>query len=336
LLLSIIIVNFRSAHLVVDCINSIKDFNLYLPFEVLVVDNNSGDNSEAIISSHFPDVTFIQMGYNSGFARANNIGMKAASGDVFLLLNADTICIDDSITECFKTFVKSNYVAIGIQLLDMDQNPSISGNYFVKGGLNHLMQIPYWGELIRWIGHKFKLKSSSILQAKAIEEVDWISGAFLMVKKQTTNFAGLMDEDIFLYAEEVEWCSRLRKWGKLCILGNLHIIHLEGRIINPQFSIIEKGYHNLYDQKGLQLIVSNHLRVRKQDGPFWFVFLLLNYSWGLIIFGVCSICLNLFRRAEPLKDWRMLVSFAKNIFKVWQFAPRIISNKPYFYKMLPD
>ena len=100
-----------------------------------------------------------------------------------------------------------------------------------------------------------------------------------MVKKEVIAKVGLMDEDFFLYAEEVEWCSRLKGIGKLCIFGYLHIVHLEGGSINTEHRIEEKGYYNLSDKKGLQLMVSNHLRVRKQYGVSWFLFLLLNYSW---------------------------------------------------------
>ena len=62
--------------------------------------------------------------------------------------------------------------------------------------------------------------------------MDWISGDFLIVKKKIIESSGLMDEDFFLYAEEVEWCSRIRKFGKLCIFGDLGIIHLQGETIN--------------------------------------------------------------------------------------------------------
>jgi GT2 family glycosyltransferase len=105
-----------------------------------------------------------------------------------------------------------------------------------------------------------KSKVPNVQQAKEVEEVDWISGAFLMVKREGVEKAGFMDEDFFLYAEEVEWCSRLRKAGLLCLFGNLNMVHLEGTTINKSQNLEEKGYYNLYDKKGLQLMVSNHVR----------------------------------------------------------------------------
>lgn len=171
-------------------------------------------------------------------------------------------------------------------------------------------------------------------EAKPVEEVDWISGAFLMVKKSAVEKAGLMDEDFFLYAEEVEWCSRLKKVGKLCLFGDLHIIHLEGATINKSQNLEEKGYYNLYDKKGLQLIVSNHLRIRKQYGIGWFLILLLNYTWGVFVFLFFSTFHHLFLLQNPLKDWGKIGAFAKNVFKLWLLSPVIIHNKPHFYKML--
>jgi GT2 family glycosyltransferase len=331
---SIIIVNYRTAALIIDCIRSVKQFNNTLDYEIIVVDNDSKDDGKELILKQFPQVKWIEMGYNAGFARANNAGIKAATGDVFLLLNPDTIAVDDSITQCYFKLKHSPFVAAGVQLLNEERSPQISGNFFVKGGLNHLLPIPYWGDFIRWLGYAAKTKVPNVQLAKAIEQVDWISGAFLMVKRQTVEKAGLMDEDFFLYAEEVEWCSRLKKVGSLCIYGELHIIHLEGGSINKDQTITEKGYYNLFDKKGLQLMVSNHLRVRKQYGVFWFLFLLLNYSWGVFVFFICSIFFRIFKIQNPFSDLKKVSAFGKNVLKLWQLTPTIIRNKPYFYKML--
>ncbi|MFN2459028.1 MAG: glycosyltransferase, partial [Chitinophagaceae bacterium] len=185
---------------------------------------------------------WVDIGFNWDFAIANNVGLRIAKGDVFLLLNPDTIAIDDSIKRCYERFCESKYVACGIQLLNPDGTNQISGSYFVKGGLNHLLPIPYYGDFIRW-------------------------------------------------------------------------------------------YHDLYSKKGLQLMVSNHLRVRKQYGVGWFLFLLLNYSFGVVIFWLCSTLRNLFTLRNPMSDWKRVGAFAKNVGKLWVLSPKIISNKPHFYKM---
>jgi len=332
--LSIIIVNYRSADHIINLLQSFRAQKNNCNHEVIIVDNSSNDNSEDVICTKFPFVKWLNMHYNAGFARANNAGMRIAKGDAVLLLNPDTIAMDNAIADCYNRLQQTNYIAAGVQLLDINNQPQISGSFFVKGGLNHLLPIPYWGSFIRWLAYKTKSKVPNVQEAKQVEEVDWISGAFLMVKKQAIEKAGLLNEDFFLYAEEIEWCSRLKKAGKLCIFGNLHIIHLEGATINKSENLEEKGYYNLYDKKGLQLMVSNHLRVRKQFGVGWFLILLLNYTWGLFVYFICSFFHRLCMFKNPVGDWKKVAAFANNLWKLWQLSPTIISNKPYFYKML--
>ena len=331
--LSIIIVNYRSTALIIESIHSIIQYNANLDYEIIVVDNDSKDDGKALIQSLFPFIRWIEMGYNAGFARANNAGIKVAKGDIFLLLNPDTLAIDNSIAECYHKLKGSTFIGAGVQQINKEGIPQISGNFFVKGGLNHLLPIPYWGDFIRWIGYKSKARVPNIQIAKPMEFVDWISGAFLMVKRQAVERAGYMDEDFFLYGEEVEWCSRLRKVGALCIFGELRIIHLEGASINKDQNIQEKGYYNLYDKKGLQLMVSNHLRVRKQYGIFWFLFLLINYTWGLVLFFIINSFRKLFSPQKTIADKNKVGAFANNILKLWKLTPAIISNRPKFYKM---
>jgi GT2 family glycosyltransferase len=333
-MLSIVIVNYNGAGLVVDCIRTLYQYNDISDMEIIVVDNGSTDNSREKITRLFPAVQWIDMGYNAGFARGNNAGMKAANGDVILLLNPDTLSIDDSINRCHYALQQSEYVAAGVQLLDEHKEPQISGSYFVKGGLNHLLPIPYWGGFIRWLGYRSKTKIPNVKNAKAIQEVDWISGSFLMVKKEAIEKAGMMDNDFFLYGEEVEWCSRLKKTGQLCLFGDLQIIHLEGVSINKSQGIQERGYYNLYDKKGLQLMVSNHLRVRKQYGVGWFIFLLLNYTWGVFFFWLCSTFYHLFTLRNPAREWRKVGQMGANVLRVWSLSPRIVSGKSHFYKMM--
>ena len=331
--LTIIIVNFYSAALIRDCIASVYTYNKNVSFEIIIVDNSADEQGKALILQQFPAVQWIDMGYNAGFSRANNAGMRAAKGDAYLLLNPDTLAIDNSIEQCYRQLKSSGYVAAGVQLLDADRQPQISGNFFVKGGLNHLLPIPYWGNFIRWVGYKPRSKVPNVQQAKRVEEVDWISGAFLMVKKEAVEKAGMMDEDFFLYGEEVEWCSRLKKGGPLCIFGDLHIIHLEGATINKSQNLQEKGYYNLYDKKGLQLMVSNHLRVRKQYGVGWFLILLLNYSWGVLVFFMAATLHDLFSFKTPWSQWNRVFQFGRNVLKLWVLSPVIIRNQPHFYKI---
>lgn len=334
-MLSIIIVNYRSSLLIADSIRTLKEFNPGLEKEIIVVDNASGDPHLDDLKKAHPDMILVTMPENAGFARANNAGMRVAKGRQILLLNPDTLSVDDSITSCFQLLERSEFIAAGVQQLNADGTPQISGNYFVKGGLNHLLPIPYWGDFIRWLAYQAKTRVPNVAVANSQEEVDWISGAFLMVKRSAIEAAGMMDEDFFLYAEEVEWCSRLRKVGRLCIFGDLRIVHLEGATINKATEAPEKGYYNLYDRKGLQLMVSNHLRVRKQYGVMWFLILLLNYTWGMLLFYPAGFFHRLVTFRNPFGHFSKAWAFTKNLAQLWLRTPLIVSGRPHFYKMFP-
>jgi GT2 family glycosyltransferase len=333
-MLSIIIVNYKTPQLLSDCLTTIFNATHDTSYEIIIADNNSGDNSEAIILSQFPSVKWIQLSYNAGFARANNEAIRQSTGDIILLLNSDTLNINNAIESCYKKFIESKYIACGVQLLNKDGTPQISGNYVMTGGLNYLLPLPYIGNFVKWMGNTLRVKKPNIPDAKEEVEVDWINGAFLMVKKQAIEKAGLMDEDFFLYAEEAEWCSRLKKFGKLCIYGQFNVIHLQGETANQTFGSSGKGYYNLYDRKGLQIILSNFVRIRKQFGISWFLIQLLIYSISVPLFFVLSFFDNLFHFRNPFTDYARAFKFLKNIGNLWSFAPKIISNKPYFYKVL--
>ena len=236
--LSIIIVNYRTPQMVIDCLRTIYGQTEAGLFEVIVVDNASGDGSEEIVLADFPSVRWIQMGYNSGFARANNEGIRRSAGEVVLLLNSDTLVENRAIEGCFRDFAASVYPACGVQLINPDRTPQISGNYFVRGGLNYLLPLPWMGTLVKRMGRLSGANVPNVPEARALVEVDWINGAFLMVRKDAITLAGLMDEDFFLYAEEIEWCSRLRRLGKLALYGQHHVVHIQGprpmKVLGPR------------------------------------------------------------------------------------------------------
>jgi len=332
--LSIIIVNYKTPGLVIDCLRTVYEQGGGLDFEVIVIDNASGDDSRERILRAFPDVRWSDMGYNAGFARANNAGIRMSQGDTVLLLNSDTLVEGGAITRCYELFAASSYVACGVQLLNADRTPQISGNFFMKGGLNYLLPLPYLGAVIKRAGELFKVDKPNVPEADALVEVDWINGAFLMVKKVAIEKAGLMDEDFFLYAEEAEWCGRLRKLGKLCIYGQLHVIHLQGASANETFGSEGKGYYNLYDRKGLQIMLSTFVRIRKQFGSGWFLVLLAFYLLEVPVFLAGVLLSRLFRGRRSRYTFNQFRQYCKNFMTVMGKTTIILRNKPYFYKVL--
>jgi len=333
--LSIIIVNYKSCDYICDCLASADTSILSnSQIEWIVVDNDSKDNSKDKITSLYPFVQWVEMGYNAGFARANNAGIHVAKGDVVLLLNPDTLLIEGVIEKCLDRFVHSNHIACGVQLVHKDLRPQFSGSNFMKGGINHLLPLPYWGSFLKAAANLTNTKKPSVLTADNEQIIDWVSGAFLMVKKEAIAKAGMMDEDFFLYGEEVEWCSRLRKLGTICIYGDLQIIHLIGATIQDATNANDNSYENLYDAKGFQLIVSNHLRIRKQYGVGWFLIQLLNYTWSVPFAMVVSVVFHFVRFKSPLSELSNIMKLAKNVLGVWKLAPTIIAGKPHFYKCI--
>jgi GT2 family glycosyltransferase len=330
--LSIIIINYKSAQLICDCVKSIYAQNSSFNFEIIVVDNDSKDGSKEKILGIFPEIIWIEMNYNSGFARANNEGIKKSNSNVVLLLNGDTIIENNAIEKCFNLFQFSEYVACGVQLLNADRTAQISGNYAMKGGLNYLLPLPFLGNLLKSFANVFGVKKPNVPDASAIVEVDWINGAFLMVKKPAIQKAGLMDEDFFLYAEEAEWCSRLKKVGKLCIYGDINVIHLQGETSNETFGSSGKGYMNLFDRKGLQIMLSNLVRIRKEFGVGWFVFILSVYTFEIPIFFIGVLISKIFFSNKY--SFTAAKNYTSNVFKIINLSPTIINSRPHFYKVL--
>ena len=330
--LSIIIVNFKTAGLLLDCLTEIHKDAAAAGFEIIVVDNHSEDESYARVLAAFPRVIWVQMDYNAGFSRANNAGFRQATGDTMLLLNSDTLPRGTVIGECYRRFSHSDYVACGVQLLNADGTSQISGNYAMKGGLNYLLPLPYGGSIIRRLGEWVKIGKPHVPGKGGIVEVDWINGAFLMVKKEAIDKAGAMDEDFFLYAEESEWCGRLKKVGKICLYGDLEVIHLQGVTANLLFGSDGKGYTNIYDRKGLQVMLSNFVRIRKQFGTGWFLFQLLAYIADIPVFLLGMLLSRLGGR--PRYSWMQFRQYCGNVGVVVRKSVTIIRNRPYFYKVI--
>jgi GT2 family glycosyltransferase len=332
--LSIIIINYKSAGLLADCLRTVYEQTGSISFEVIVVDNLSNDDSERQLTAAFPGIKWIQLSYNAGFARANNAGIRASTGKAVLLLNPDTLVTDGAIENCYFSLQRSPYIAAGVQLLNADGSPQISGNYAMRGGLNYLLPLPYLGNFIKAMGNAFKVSKPNVPNASETVEVDWINGAFLMVKRSAIEKAGLLDEDFFLYAEEAEWCSRLKKNGRLCIFGQYKVIHLQGETANQTFGSEGKGYYNLYDKKGLQIMVSNFVRIRKEFGIGWFLVDLSMYVAAMSVFPAALLLDRLINGKKAAYRWEQVRQYIRNVLQLIWLSPRILANQPYFYKVL--
>lgn len=331
--LSIIFVNYKTAQLLLDCIDSIYTQTKTLSVEIIVADNFSQDDSKQIVTGKFSSVKWIDMPYNAGFARANNAGIKIATGEFVLLLNTDTIILDSALDKAVALFkAEKDAIACGVQLLNTDGSHQISGAHFIKGGLNFLLPLPYLGNFVRYWGYRLKTTVPSITSVSDKMEVDWIVGAFILTRTTVAKHI-LLDEDFFMYAEEIEWCSRLRQQGKLFLYEAPKVIHLGG-VTSGSFYNTEESDNskNLWNKKGRQILISMMLRIRKQYGIGWFVLMLFIFIAEIPIFAVGLLIEKTIGKSIKL-SWSSLVNYSNNMLVLIKLTGKIITNKPHFYKV---
>lgn len=333
--LSIILVNYKSTALVLDCIKSIYQQTVVHSFEIILVDNDSRDDCRGVVLAKYPQVVFLQMDYNAGFARANNAGIEISKGCFVLILNTDTVILDGAIDKSIALLKQHDgAVGCGVQLLNTDGSTQISGAHIIKGGLNTLLPLPYLGRLIRYLGYRFKSTIPSVQTIADTIEVDWIVGAYILVKKEILKRSGLLDEDFFMYAEEIEWCARLRKQGKLVLFAKPAITHIGGGTSSDYYSTGEtENGKNLWNKKGRQIIVSNMLRIRKQFGVSWFLLMTVIYIVEIPVFAICLLVDKIINGSKVIYSWKNVQDYIINIAVFLKYFFKMIFNKKYFYKV---
>jgi len=245
-ILSVIIVNWNGRELLRNCLRSLlghrssvigRQLNtgpgpatepFRLSTEIIVVDNASTDGSAEMVSREFPDVRQIINAENLGFARANNVGIRAARGRYILLLNNDTVASPDAL-EGLVAFMEAHpdAGAVGPRLLRPDgaAQPYAFGcdptpGYLLRRGINRLL---FGRPLHDWATND-------------VQPVDWVSGACLLARRAAIEQAGLLDEKIFMYFEDNDWCLRIRRAGwRVYYDPQVAIIHIGGQSLahNP-------------------------------------------------------------------------------------------------------
>ncbi len=263
IILSIIIVNYNSRDVLHLCLESLKNQERKFSFEVIVIDNAS---SESIIEleTSFPQFTFIFNEKNIGYAAANNIGIGNAKGKYILLLNPDTIVNGNSFQPMIKYLEENKNVGIvGCKIFRDDGEIEKSTHSFpsllkefvhANEFLKNIVGYDSW--ISGFLKKTFKTKSlESYWDHNSIKEVDHVTGACMMVKREAIDKVGLLDEAFFLYNEEVEWSLRFKNAGyKSVFLPDSNIIHLFG--------------HSTKQRVQKQTI--NHLLVERYRGMFYF------------------------------------------------------------------
>ena len=225
---SIIILSWNTQKLLEQCLKSI-------PFsvEIIVVDNGSTDGTLHFLDSlKWPNLKIIKIDKNLGFAKANNQGIKAASGDLIMLLNSDTIVQKGAIEKLVAFYEKqekqeNKNIAFSPLLLNFDK--TIQANYYMK--FPNLWQIfLYHNPLSRFLSLRTPFKRLILENiGKVTMEIDQLPGAALIAPKEVWDQVGLLDEDFHFLYEDVDWSWRLKKAGvKRFLVPEAKIIHLGG------------------------------------------------------------------------------------------------------------
>lgn len=252
--LSIIIVNFETFELTKQTINSVIDKNHEFSFEIIVVDNCSRDNSYDQLNSTFKKevdnkiIKFIANPRNDGFAVANNIGIKLAKGEFVLLLNSDTVVKNQAIENTLN-YIKNNsdVGAIGCKVVLSDGTldkacrrsfPEPKNSFYRLFGLARLFPNK----------KKFNEYNLNYLDENGIYEIDSLMGAFMLVRKVAIDQVGLLDENFFMYGEDIDWCYRIKRAGwKIIYHGKSEIIHYKGASSKRKKSkLIYEFYRAMY------------------------------------------------------------------------------------------
>ena len=198
--LSIVIVNWNTSKMLIQCLDSIYHSESRLIIEVIVVDNGSTDDSVRSVATRFPQVNLVVNGRNLGFAKANNQGIKASKGRYCLLLNSDTILKPNSL-DLLVNYADANLDVgvVGPKLLNMDGTLQKSWAEFPT----------FWSELT---GEPVRKRSPVGNQQNAYS-VDTILGACMLVRDEVIQTIGLLDDEYYMYSEEIDWCFRIKKGG---------------------------------------------------------------------------------------------------------------------------
>ncbi len=231
--LSIIIVNYNTYKLTKNTIDSCLAEPTFYPYEIFLVDNRSTDDSLDKLKDYFSNeisrgiIHVIANSKNEGFAKANNLAIKKSKGDYILLLNSDTLLKQNTIDKCMDYMVDLKNADVGalgckVSLANGELDKACKRSF--PNPVNSFYKL-------------FGFNSSSsknnynldYLDDNGVYEIDCLVGAFMLVRKSTIDDIGLLDEDYFMYGEDIDWCYRIKKAGwRIIYFGEAEILHYKG------------------------------------------------------------------------------------------------------------
>jgi GT2 family glycosyltransferase len=273
--LSIVIVSWNVRDLLGACLKSIEAARDALDLEVIVVDSGSVDGSPDIVKSRFPWVKVIVNESNIGFPRGNNIGLKRATGQHILLLNPDTEVFEDALQK-MNDYLDSNLSVgvVGPQLLNSDGTVQPSRRRFPSlaiGAVESTWLQPFVPDT--YLDRYYFRDVDDGVET----DVDWLTGACLMVRREVVEQVGLMDEAYFMYSEELDWCRRIKNDGwRIVYLPKARVMHHVGK--SSEQAVTER--HINFQRAKLRYFRKYHGRTA---AALLRLILMINYSWQLAI-----------------------------------------------------
>ena len=227
--LSVIIVNYNVSAFLEQALSSALKAMRGIDGEIFVVDNHSVDNSVAMVKEKFPQVKLVENQENVGFAKANNQAIRISSGEYVLLLNPDTLVEEDTFEKCIRFMDETpDCGGLGVKMVDGQGRflpeskrgiPYPKSSFYKLFGLSKLFPK----------SQKFGAYHATYIGEDETHEVEVLSGAFMMMRKSVLDQVGLLDEDYFMYGEDIDLSYRILKGGyKNYYFPQTRIIHYKG------------------------------------------------------------------------------------------------------------
>jgi len=227
---SIVIVNWNGIDILRDCLRSVVENTTEAEAEIIVVDNASEDGSQAMVESDFPRAILIRNEDNRGFAPANNQGLEIARGRRLLLLNTDTVVLDDALQKSVAYMDAHESVgAFGCRVLNPDRTMQATCFSFPS-----LFNLFLWASGLTAIpGRFFGRQTYRGWQRDSERDVDVVTGCYLMVRREVYEQVGPLDEQFFFFGEETDWCASIARAGwkvRFAPVGEIiHIGNVSGK-----------------------------------------------------------------------------------------------------------
>jgi GT2 family glycosyltransferase len=227
--LSIIIVNYNVKEFIQNLLHSIVKASEGIQYEVIIIDNASDDGSAEFIKEKFPEVKLIVNSVNRGFSKANNQGLKFAKGEYLLLLNPDTLVREDTFRNMIDFFRFTPEAGLaGCKILNPDGSLQLACRRSFPGPWTSFCKVTGLSSFFP-DSRIFARYNLSYLDENQSYEVDAVSGSFMMMRREVYEKIGGLDEQFFMYGEDLDLCYRVQKSGyKVFYVHSTQIIHYKG------------------------------------------------------------------------------------------------------------